>query len=860
MYLNKIIRLTLLLLFLTAGSTQFLVAQTTNIPITMATTPACSLDGSATATPTGGTPPYNYDWYGPLGFVSTGNVNTLTGVVGGYYQVHVTDASIGSGWASFTIGSPFTAMITSVTQDVCSTGVGSATASASGTGPFTYNWSNGQSGPTATGLTAGTYEITITDANGCYISSPMDSLLYAHIYNSSPLVLTMGQTNSQCTDGTASVVSVANGTAPYTYVWSTIPPQFGATATGLAPSSYAVTVTDAAGCDQVGYASINQLPNSLTGTITSTAETCIQANGTASVSISGGTAPYTYLWSNGATTPTTTGLSYGNYSVTVTDNNGCPKVKSVVVQRHDPLILTMTGVNPSCANTGGSVSVSVSGGATPYTYQWWNGSTASSVSGLAEGSYGVIVTDANGCQDYQSIHIFRPANCFAQVTGTLTADMNANCIYDGSDFNFGGRFITSGNHWAATAASGFYSLMVDAGNITVAESGVQSYFQYNCPATGDYALTGVVPGNTYSGLDFFDSPISLTNELYVWAYASPARTTQAQTVYIHYANQGSTTLNAVVNFTHDPLMTLYNGYSMSNYTLATRTLTYNLGTINPGMEGDLFCSFTIPSLTPSGTSYSHGVEILPIVGDALPSNNSDVIAGVVVGSFDPNRKSVMPDGLLTPGTDSLLTYTVEFQNTGSDTAFTVAIRDSLDPAIDPLSVEVLGSSHFMTWTLDYPGYLTFTFDDIRLPDSIINEPASHGWLRYRAKLKPNLSLGTTIHNKAAIYFDYNAPIVTNTTLNTFGLVSVEAVAGNDATFAIYPNPAASQVMVLVTDRWEGETDIRVVDLHGRVVHASYLNPENGRSAMLELQHLPKGVYFVECQTEFHKSVKKLILQ
>ncbi|MBL0019759.1 MAG: SprB repeat-containing protein [Bacteroidetes bacterium] len=150
-------------------------------------------------------------------------------------------------------------------------------------------------------------------------------MLYFQIWNTSPLTLTTTFTNSTCTDGTASVTNVANGTPPYTYVWSTIPPQFTPSVTGLGVGSHYVTVTDAAGCSNEKSFYISQLPNGITANVTTTNEFCQQSNGTASLMVSGGMAPYTYLWSNGATTSSIAGLSYGSYAVTVTDALGCPK-------------------------------------------------------------------------------------------------------------------------------------------------------------------------------------------------------------------------------------------------------------------------------------------------------------------------------------------------------------------------------------------------------------------------------------------------------------------------------------------------------------------------------------------------------
>jgi uncharacterized repeat protein (TIGR01451 family) len=828
------------------------------LTVSMVTTPACSLDGSATATVTGGTPPYTYTFYGPAYY--NGPSNTITGVPGGTYSLYVNDGFNNYGYANFTIAMPFTPTLT-YTNDVCSAGIGTATATVTGgTPPFTYLWSNGQTVANATGLTAGTYAITITDANGCFISSQMDSSMYAYIQNSSPITGTTTSTGTTCANGTATVSGLTGGTAPYTYVWNTTPPQFTATATGLNSGSYYCLVTDAGGCTYNGYAYVNQLPNGLTGTTTSTPETCLQANGTATVTVSGGTAPYTYLWSNGATTQTITGLSYGGYSVTVTDANSCPKIKWVSVHRVEPLNLSFTTTAPNCSNANGSIACTVTGGTAPYTYQWSNGGTASSISGLSQGYYYVAVTDANGCTDYNSVHLTLSPSCYSNVSGRVVGDMNTNCVLDGGDFRVRNNVIDISGYWAVTDYNGDYQKDVLLSSAVVTQPFPQSYFAVACPISGNYTLPTMVSGSTYPGNDFYDQATSTVNDLSVSYYMTPARATTPQSVTIHYYNHGSTALNATVDFTHDALMTLLSGGSMTSYNLGTRTLTYNVGIVNPGQWGTLYCSFTIPSLTPLGTSYQHSAEIQPITIDATPTDNVYSYPGQVVAAYDPNAKSVFPDGLLTPGIDSMLTYTIQFQNTGNDTAFTVALRDSLDPGIDPFSIEILGASHNYIWEMDAPGYMEFRFENIMLPDSHINEAASHGWIMYRAKIKANLPLGTQIDNTASIYFDFNTPIVTNTTHNVFGAVAVDEGSQATAGFSFYPNPANDRVQVLLDENWNEDTQVNVMDLNGRALRQNNLLPSQSRTTILEVGDLPAGLYLIECTSGNHRLVKKLVIQ
>ncbi len=852
-------KLLLFLLFnILIGTT--LPAQALQI-VSTSSTPACGADGSATVNVIGGTPPYNYFWNGPHGGIWTTG-NTLTGAAGGNYLASVRDAANAIVYQNVTIPRPFDPVMTT-TADVCNGGIGSATLTITGGNPpFSYLWSNGQSTNTATGLSPGVYEVTITDdVTGCYITSQMDSSLYAIIGNSSPIQLVTNSVGTTCANGEVSVTATG-GTSPYSYFWNTVPAQFTATATGLNVGMYEVTVTDAVGCTADRWAYVQQLPNGINASGGKTDETCLQANGSAWVSVSGGTTPYSYLWSNAATTPTINNLSYGNYTVTITDANSCTKIVQQHVGRTEPLTLTLTETVPNCNNTGGAMSVAVAGGTSPYSYLWNNGQTTSSISNLSAGYHGLRVQDVNGCEDYADEDLELPQNCYGLVTGNIYGDMNANCTNDFGDLPFGGTVVEVGSSWVPTNYQGYYEEYVLPGSITIEQTVVPNYFAVACPAApGIITLPNVIAGTTYAGNDFYDQATSIASDLRVQFWSGPARPTAPQLVTIGYQNAGSTALNATVSFVHDPLMTLLSGGSnLANYNPGTRTLTYNVGVLHPHQAGYLQASFSIPTNAIFGTPWSHTVEILPSANDIFPSDNSYTAGATVISAYDPNRKTVLPEGQLQPDVDSLLIYTIEFQNTGNDTAFTVRLMDTLDADLDPLSIEVLGASHSFTWDIDAPGYLEFRFDHIMLPDSHINEPASHGWLMYRIKLKDNLPLGTQITNTASIYFDYNAPVVTNTTLNVFDVVGIDEVVPSANTFQMYPNPAQRAVSLQLEGNWKGKTVVQLLDLNGRSLKSFVVNAVDNQAFTVDLSGIPAGLYLVECTNNHQKQVQKLVIQ
>ncbi len=281
-------------------------------------------NGSATVVPSGGTPGYTYLW-SPSG----GTAATATGLAAGSYTCTIADANGCSITKTFTLTSPSAiTATTSSTQATCGNPNGTATVVPSGGTPgYTYSWApSGGTAATTTGVVAGIYTCTITDANACTITKTVS------ISNSgAPSAFITATTNVTCfglSNGSLTVTAVG-GNPPYTYAWA---PAGGtaATASGLPAGTYSVTITDNSGCTTVVSSAITQ-PAALSVAMSSTDE-YFPANGTATAIVSGGVGPYTYLWSPSAqTTQIANGLVAGTYSVTVTDANGCTVTNTVVV-------------------------------------------------------------------------------------------------------------------------------------------------------------------------------------------------------------------------------------------------------------------------------------------------------------------------------------------------------------------------------------------------------------------------------------------------------------------------------------------------------------------------------------------------
>jgi gliding motility-associated-like protein len=413
---------------LCAGSGTILISQPTtslNAAITATLPAGCGTStGEATVTASGGTPSYTYAWL-PSGAVGSG----ATGLSVGNNTVIVVDANSCSVTAIANIisaGGPTLSVASQTNVNCFGASTGSATINATGgTGPFSYTWTPGNlSGSSQTGLSAGTYTVNVTDASSCasstvvIISQPTTSISATISNTTAPAC---GLSN-----GSASVT--ANGGTPnYTYSWT---PNVGSTpsVSNLSSGNSTVTVTDANGCSTSAVVTLASVSGPTLSVVSQGSVTCFGTNsGTATVNSVGGSGPYTYTWSPGNLTGATqTSLSAGIYTVTVQDANQCTGTGTVAVSQPTAGITGTISTTPTgCGTSVGSATVTANGGVPAYTYTW--GPTAgsgTSISGLAAGSYSVIISDSKGCTV--------TVNTSISTTGTgpalsVTSQSNASC-------------------------------------------------------------------------------------------------------------------------------------------------------------------------------------------------------------------------------------------------------------------------------------------------------------------------------------------------------------------------------------------------------------------------------------------------
>ena len=393
------------------------------IPSSTAANCAGSTDGTAGVSVTGGTAPYTYSWSG--GITSTSNV--ATGLSAGTYTVTVKDANNCQNNALITVTEPDAASRLVVTPDIrpvkCFGGTGSASVSVTGgSSPYTYLWSNGAISPDVNNVSAGNYTVVVKDSKGCSNTKAIS------ITAPTEIVLTPTIVNVKCKSNATGriLMEVSGGTAPYTYLWSN--GSKSSIITGLIAGTYSVTVTDVTNCTKTMEMTITEPEEKLQQFVFRRDVTCKGgATGLAGSTPTGGTAPYTYLWSNGSTDQTIENLAAGTYSIKVTDANNCVVDSQVVVKEpQNSISITSKIKNISCKGfSDGTIELSATGangGTDPlqFYYIWSDGFIGSNRGGLAAGTYTVEVIDFLGCSKVESIKVEEPLQSL-----TLATDISA---------------------------------------------------------------------------------------------------------------------------------------------------------------------------------------------------------------------------------------------------------------------------------------------------------------------------------------------------------------------------------------------------------------------------------------------------
>jgi len=405
--------------------------------------------GAIGVTVIGGTLPYNYVWKDNFGNVydrDVGNVfnkGDLSNIPAGIYELTVTDAN--NCVATFTteLTQPEDLVIDIETTDLnCfNSNDGSITVTPSGgVAPYSYTWSDFGNGNVRNGLSAGSYTVTITDSNGCEEVREIE-IENAELFDVDPTVTPVSCFGAN--DGSIEM-NFEGGVAPISFTWSD-DSTAGQNRYNLSPGLYSVLIKDASGCEiQRDFTIIEPQEISITGVLTDAIDCDNPASGSIDLQVSGGNAPYTYQWSNGATTEDISGLIANNYLVKVTDSKGCTAEKEFVINRQDDLVISLdTSLYAICETKEVYQKniVSVSGGVAPYTIEWSNGLVTGNNGEIMdtkiEGTYQVTVTDYLGCSESIVFEVETPTigSPDFDYTSFYLTTFNALAVNDPITFN-----------------------------------------------------------------------------------------------------------------------------------------------------------------------------------------------------------------------------------------------------------------------------------------------------------------------------------------------------------------------------------------------------------------------------------------
>ncbi len=432
-----------------------------------------------------------------------------------------------------------------------------------------------------------------------------------------------------------------------------------------------------------------------------------------------------------------------------------------------------------------------------------------------------------------------------KLSGWIYRDENENCKYDSHDTGFSnnailiepGPFLTFAND------SGFYSINLPYGNYKVTPVPDNPLSFIACPSQGFQIITLDTLHSYFDTINFAKT-FAIAPDVWVSVYCAAARPGFDFHYIAQIGNRGTVPASGNMAFAIDPRLQ-YISSTLSD-SLVNDTLYYQFKDLAPQetINIDIHTKISPQKVWLGDTLISYISCKVPFDFDTL--NNAEYIKRTVTGSYDPNAKYVNPLGESKQGlielSDSLLNYTIQFQNVGTDTAFTVVITDTIISTLDIRSFRMGASSHPYKVEIRNGNVIRWTFNDIKLPDSTTNAIASQGYVKFYMRQSSSNQIGDVIKNTADIFFDYNSPVRTNTTLNTIGhiITNINSSTENHL-FTAYPNPFTGN-LTIDFDNFNEKGSVEILDLSGKVLYAGMFR--SGRFEA-DLSKLNAGMYFVK---------------
>jgi uncharacterized repeat protein (TIGR01451 family) len=449
------------------------------------------------------------------------------------------------------------------------------------------------------------------------------------------------------------------------------------------------------------------------------------------------------------------------------------------------------------------------------------------------------------------------------IAGQVYLDNNSNCIHDIGEAYLQNipvnlldnllnvvaiSYTNLHGDFSFRAAPGTYTL-----EITAAQAASAGY-NLSCPMSGQISVPSIPSLNNYFGLTCVAATFDLAAHLNSQVFRPGAHAY----FYPHITNTGCTPIQPQAKLILDDTNITYLSSLVPPDTISGDTLIWNVP-ISMAYNSYLslyFVTVGVDTTATIGDTVCATFIVEPVAGDANPANNTLTFCSSVHSSYDPNEKEVVPQGDVLPNTE--FTYTIYFQNTGNDTALDIFIIDTISTNLDIRTFQPIFSSHPYTVQVYSGNVVRFIFDNIYLPDSNVNEPASHGFIQYKIHTLPGLTTGTQISNTADIYFDFNPAVVTNTTLNVINAAA--SIGENQSThISVYPNPATDELKI---DNGKLKIEsVAIYDVIGKpILSFSFTKGLTSATTSLNISLISSGIYFVRIKTSSGYNTQKLIIQ
>lgn len=439
----------------------------------------------------------------------------------------------------------------------------------------------------------------------------------------------------------------------------------------------------------------------------------------------------------------------------------------------------------------------------------------------------------------------------ALISGKIYVDKDSSCTYNTGDIILKHTYIEFDNgtqkYYTYSDNNGNYEISILAGSYNVSYSipGVQSSLS-PCSAI---SIT-VVAGTTTTNLGIPIHPSTNKNlGVTISAYRGYRTRLGFTEKYTLTGANYSLINDSLVMKLQYPSSVTYVSSDIAPFSNSSNELVYKFANLTWMEKKTITIEFkTTVGVSSLGDKLGFFASIVNGKKDSVPENNYDTLVQTVVGAYDPNIKQCYPEGKVKPGLKKIK-YTIHFQNTGNDTAYKVTVVDTFTQKLGLRSLKVTNTSHPASYSLRLGenNTLIWEFNNILLPDSHINEKASHGFISFEANINGVVALGDSITNKAYIYFDYQTPIKTNVAsvviFNENTSVQENILQHNEF-IKVYPNPSSSNINVIVDTKYNNK-NVQLYNAMGQLINSTFVN-DKGES-QFNVSELPHGIYFIKVE-------------